>query len=308
MLKNVAQRTIRQSVSCSGKGLHTGAPVHLTLIPGAENTGIVFVRTDLEGQPEIPARFTFVRSTRHATTIGLPSGPSVSTIEHVLSALYGVGIDNARILLDGPEVPIMDGSAAPFLFLIECAGILTQKTPKTVLEILKPVSVTQGNRHAELTPAAQFSLSFNMYFHGDKRLPTQTFFFTCRSDSFKSDIASARTFGFFEDVELLHQNGLAQGGSLENAIVFKEGVPLNQEGLRFQDECVRHKILDAIGDLALAAFPIQGHFHGTSSGHDLNYALLKALFNDPTAWRLHKPDTPLFSPFISEELHSLTLS
>lgn len=304
MDKNVTslfQTTLKQSVSCSGIGIHTGNSSFMTLKPAVPNTGIIFTRTDIEGSPQIPARSEFVIDAHNHTKIGLPQGPSIGTIEHLMAAFSGMGIDNAIVEIKGEEVPIMDGSAAPFLFLIECAGVQEQKTPKQFLEITKTIEVTEGNRIARLSPGSDFSIEFDMHFREKAGFPTQNFFFTHRPESFRFDIAYARTFGFFEDVEHLHKQGLARGGSLKNAVIFKDGSVLNSEGLRYEDECVRHKILDVIGDLALTGYPIKGHFYGGSSGHSLHHHLLSALFEDTSAWRI-RHELPLQSSEIKTSL------
>lgn len=296
--KNVTasfQTTLKQSVSCSGIGIHTGNPSFITLKPATPNTGIVFTRMDIEGLPQIPARSEFVIDAHHHTKIALPQGPSVGTIEHLMAAFSGMGIDNAIVEISGEEVPIMDGSAAPFIFLIECAGIEEQKIPRQFLEIIKTVEITEGNRVARLSPAPNFSIEFDMHFRAQTGFPSQKFSFTHRPESFRLDIAQARTFGFFEDADLLRSQGLALGGSLKNAVVFKDGSILNDEGLRYENECVRHKILDVIGDLALIGYPIKGHFYGVSSGHCLNHQLLFALINDKSAWQIRQEAPVNFS-------------
>ena len=279
------QRTVRGSAECSGVGVHSGAPVTMRLCPAPEHTGIVFVRTDLKnGARRIPARWDCVVDTQLCTVVGNASGAKVATIEHLMAALYAYGIDNAVIEIDGPEVPVMDGSADAFVFLIEMAGIVAQAAPRRVIEVLKPVTVRHGDSYASLVPASDSHYSFDIAF-AQAPINRQSYDFTLAADSFKSELSRARTFGFYEDVDRLRKMGLARGGSLENAIVIKDDKILNEDGLRYGDEFVRHKLLDAVGDLALAGAVIHGHFQGHCSGHALNNELLRALFADATAWR-----------------------
>lgn len=288
------QKTIKNVVSCSGIGTHSGLPCAITLKPAPQNTGIVFIRTDIEGSPTIPALARYIIDTGYASKIGLSPEKSVGTIEHLMAAFSALLIDNVFVEVTGPEVPIMDGSSAPFIALLKEAGIKDQKAPRKFLEILKTVEVCDKNSVARLSPSSRFSIEFEMHFRGDT-FPKQTFSFTHTLENFCLHLASARTFGFFEDAAYLHANGLALGSSLENALVFKDGRPLNEDGLRYEDECVRHKILDVIGDLALAGRPIKGHFYGKSSGHALNHKLLSVLLRDPSAWRLREEGSQMIS-------------
>ncbi|MDX2027489.1 MAG: UDP-3-O-acyl-N-acetylglucosamine deacetylase [Alphaproteobacteria bacterium] len=285
------QRTLRGETECSGIGVHSGEKVTLRLLPAPEDTGIVFVRTDLKnGARHIPARWDHVVDTQLCTVIGNKAGARVATIEHLMAALHAYGIDNAIIEIDGAEVPVMDGSSDPFVFLIEMAGTTEQNAPRRVIEILSPIEVTHGNKQAKLTPAADSSFSFEIDFD---RAPIsrQSYGITLSPHGFKSEIGRARTFGFFEEVDALRKMGFARGGSLNNAIVIKDEQVMNEDGLRYTDEFVRHKLLDAVGDLALAGAVIQGHFHGYCSGHALNNRLLHALFSDPSAWRMTGAET-----------------
>ncbi|MBY0430849.1 MAG: UDP-3-O-acyl-N-acetylglucosamine deacetylase [Rhodospirillales bacterium] len=278
------QRTLKSSMSCTGIGLHSGTKVTMTLRPGAVGTGIVFRRIDIAGGGAvIPAHWRQVNDTRLNTCIGTESGVAVRTIEHLMSALAGMRIDNAVIDINGPEVPVMDGSAAPFLFLIECAGVVEQEAPRKALKVLKPVSVRDGDKIASLIPAARFSVHFEIDFD-NTLIAHQEFDVTLGNGAFKSEIARARTFGFEHEVTQLRQLGLARGGSLDNAVVISGNKVLNEDGLRYDDEFVRHKVLDAVGDLYLAGGPILGHFHGVRSGHALNNRLLHELFRDGSAW------------------------
>jgi len=255
----------------------------MTLHPAAAATGIVFRRSD-RGGAEIVASWRNVIDSTLCTTIGTPDGLKIATIEHLMAAFAGLEIDNAVVELDGPEVPVMDGSAAPFVFLIECAGIAEQIAPRRGIKILKPVSVGAAGSSAALVPADGFRLSFAIDF-ASSAIRRQELTYDGDGESFKHELSRARTFGFLDDVERMRQAGLARGGSLDNAVVISGDRVLNQEGLRYDDEFVRHKMLDALGDLYLAGGSIMGHFHGMRSGHALNRQLLAALFADPAAWR-----------------------
>jgi UDP-3-O-[3-hydroxymyristoyl] N-acetylglucosamine deacetylase len=279
------QRTLRGPAECSGIGVHSGEKVNLRLLPAPENTGIVFVRTDLlNGARKIPARWDHVVETQLCTVIGNSHGARVVTIEHLMAALRAYEIDNAIIEIDGAEVPVMDGSSDSFVFLIEMAGIITQNAPRRAIEIIRPVEASHDGKFARLAPADEARFSFEITFDR-KPIATQSYDFTLSPESFKSELSRARTFGFFEEVDQLQKQGFARGGSLHNAIVIKDDAVLNEGGLRYADEFVRHKVLDAVGDLALAGAPVLGHFHGHCSGHALNNKLLRALFADPLAWR-----------------------
>ncbi len=284
------QHTLAHSVSCTGIALHTGAQVSMTLHPASENTGIRFVRSDLRDRPnEVQADFRHVTCTRLGTTLTNEANASVATTEHLMAALWGSNVDNAIIELSGPEVPIMDGSSEPFVFLIECAGLKEQRAPRRIIEILKTVEVTDGEKRASLTPASQFGLSVEINFN-NKVIAHQAYNIDFGRASFKTELCRARTFGFEHEVAQLREMGLARGGSLENAIVVGEDKVLNEGGLRYQDEFVRHKALDCIGDIYLAGAHIRGHVHGVRTGHDLNHKLLTALFADRSAWRMVAPE------------------
>lgn len=284
MTTAIRQRTLKSSISCNGVGLHSGTRVTMTLHPGAPDSGIVFRRTDIAGNGAvIPALWANVSDTRMNTCISNEAGVSVRTIEHLMSALAGMQIDNAAIDISGPEVPVMDGSAAPFLFLIECAGVVEQDSPRRAIKILKRVTVTEGDKMAVLTPSSGFSLRFEIDFDS-AAIARQECFVTLSAGSFKSEIARARTFGFEHEVTQLRAAGLARGGSLNNAVVISGDKVMNEDGLRYEDEFVRHKVLDAIGDLYLAGAPILGHFDGVRSGHALNNRLLREVFADSAAW------------------------
>ncbi|MBI4184767.1 MAG: UDP-3-O-acyl-N-acetylglucosamine deacetylase [Proteobacteria bacterium] len=277
------QRTLKSAISCNGVGLHTGARVSLTLRPGEPGSGIVFRRSDIGGGgAAIPARWDRVVDTTLCTTLG-EGGIRVGTVEHLLAAVAGCGVDNAVVEVGGPEVPIMDGSAAPFVFLIECAGLVEQPAARRAIRVLRPVSVAHGSASASLRPAGAFGIDFAIDF-ANPVVGRQECSLTPANGAFKSEIARARTFGFLDDVESLRARGLARGGSLENAVVVCGERVLNQDGLRYEDEFVRHKVLDCVGDLCLAGAPLIGRFVGVQSGHFLNNRLLKALFADPDAW------------------------
>ena len=277
------QKTIKAAIQCRGVGLHTGARINLALHPAAPGTGIVFRRRDLGGV-DVAAHWRNVVDSTLCTTIGNDTGVKIGTIEHLMAALAGLEIDNAIVELDGPEVPVMDGSAAPFVFLIECAGVVEQIAPRRGIKVLKPVRVGVNGNAASLVPADGFRLSFAIDF-ASGAIRQQELSYDLDVENFKHEISRARTFGFLDEVERMRQAGLARGGSLENAVVISGDRILNKEGLRYDDEFVRHKVLDALGDLYLAGGAILGHFHGVRSGHALNHQLIEALFADPSAWR-----------------------
>lgn len=286
------QQTLKTAIRCKGVGLHSGAKVSMTLMPAESDKGITFVRTDQRGaRAVIPARWDRVVDTRLCTVVGNAQGVTVGTVEHLMAALRGCGIDNATIELDGPEVPIMDGSAAPFVFLIECAGTQPQDRPRRVIQVLKEVTVGDDTRFATLSPGLGATFSFEIEFDS-AAIARQRRQLRLVNGTFKAELSRARTFGFLHEVNHLRQLGLARGGSLDNAIVIEGDRILNEDGLRYEDEFVRHKILDSVGDLYLAGGPIQGHFHGSRSGHALNNQVLRALFADASAWRWVDADSP----------------
>lgn len=280
------QRTLKNQVSCFGKGLHTGLPISITLLPAPADHGIVFVRRDIRDKSNIiPAHYSLVSNTILGTTITNAEGIKIGTIEHLMAAFWGCQIDNAIVEIDGPEVPIMDGSAEPFSFLIECAGTQELAKSKKFIEVLEPISVYEGNASLVLQPADSFKISLEIDF-GDQVIAKQARSFNFENYSFKSELARARTFGFAHEVEKLRSLGFAKGGSLDNAIVVGQEGVLNETGLRYKDEFVRHKILDCIGDLYLAGANFKGHFQGVRSGHTLNNKLLHALFAKKSAWKM----------------------
>ena len=292
--RRIQQRTLKGAIGCVGVGIHSGARTALTLAPAPAGAGIVFRREDLPGAAPIPAIWRHLGDTTRCTQLRGADGTVVHTVEHVLAALAAWGVDNALITLDGPEVPALDGSARDFLFLVGCAGVVEQRQPRCVVEVLAPVVVAQGERSAALLPHDGFAVDMTIDFPhpviGVQRVALEV-----DLAAFKRELAGARTFGFAEDVIGLRANGLALGGSLDNAIVVAHDRVLNPEGLRWPDEFVRHKALDAVGDLALAG-PLLARFVGQGSGHTLHAKLLRALFADPAAWRLVDADETFVPP------------
>ena len=276
------QKTLKAAIHCRGVALHSGSRVNMILHPAAPDSGIIFRRSDRAGA-EIKACWRNVVEQPLCTRLDDGEGLSVATIEHLMSALNGLEIDNAVIELDGPEVPVMDGSAAPFVFLIECAGTVAQDAPRRAIKVLKPVTVGESGKSASLLPDDGFFMSFAIDFASDA-ISRQDITIAVDPESFKADISRARTFGFLHEVDQMRAAGLARGGSLDNAVVISGHQVLNREGLRYVDEFVRHKVLDALGDLYLAGAPLIGHFRGVRSGHALNRLLLEALFADESAW------------------------
>ncbi len=262
----------------------------MTLQPGDVNSGIVFRRTDpAGGGVRVPATWRHVVDTRMCTTLGLEARSThgearIGTVEHLLAAVAGSHVDNLLVELNGPEVPVMDGSAAPFMFLIDCAGVVEQGEARSAIQVLKQVAVGNHEAMASLSPSGGFSVSCEIDFEA-AAIARQTYYVSLENGAFRSEIARARTFGFAEDVHKLRAAGLALGGSLDNAVVVDGDRVVNAEGLRYEDEFVRHKVLDAVGDLCLAGAPILGHFHGYRSGHSMHNRLLRALFADAEAWR-----------------------
>jgi len=278
------QKTLKSVIHCRGVGLHTGVKVGMRLLPAAVGTGIVFRRVDeAGGGAEIRADWRNVVDSTLCTTLGNGEGITVGTIEHLMSALAGMEIDNVVVELDGPEVPVMDGSAAPFVFLVECAGVVEQEAPRRAIKVLKRVAVADGTRSASLSPDDVYSLSFEIDF-ASAAVRHQDISLVFDREAFKAEVAGARTFGFAEEVDRLRAAGLALGGSLDNAVVVSGDRVLNEGGLRYADEFVRHKLLDAVGDLALIGAPVIGHFRGIRSSHAMTGRLIEALFADPTAW------------------------
>jgi len=302
----INQTTLGNKVSCSGVGLHSGSQVNMVIYPAKANSGIVFKRTDVaSAQALVPARFDAVRDTRLGTTIGNQYGITVSTIEHLMAAFWGVGIDNAVVELDGPEVPIMDGSSEPFVFMLECARVVKLKESRKILRVLKAVEVREGHNGtasvARIEPNRDGDegtcLGIDIHFD-HKSINRQSSHYDFREVTFKQTLSRARTFGFEHEVLALRQAGLALGGSLENAVVLSKDGILNEEGLRYSDEFVRHKALDCLGDLYLAGYRIDARFNFSRPGHAINNKLLRALFADESAFEIvnaGEVETPHFS-------------
>jgi UDP-3-O-[3-hydroxymyristoyl] N-acetylglucosamine deacetylase len=287
------QRTLKSLIGATGVGLHSGQKVRLTLRPAPADTGVVFRRVDLDPPVDIPARADLVGDTRLASCL-VREGVRISTVEHLLSALGGLGVDNAYVDIDAPELPIMDGSASPFVLLIQQAGIEEQAAPKRFLRIKRKVEIREGDKWARLEPHEGFRLLFSIDFkHPVIERSTQSVAVDFAETSYLKEIARARTFGFMHEVEDLHERGLALGGGLENAVVLDEFRVLNAEGLRFADEFIRHKLLDAVGDLYLLGRPLLGAFSAHKSGHGLNNKLARALLADRAAFEIvtfERPD------------------
>lgn len=280
----IRQRTLKNVIRATGVGLHTGEKVYLTLRPAAADTGIVFRRVDLDVPVEIKACPENVGETQLSTTL-VKDGVRISTVEHLLSALAGLGIDNAYVDLSAPEVPIMDGSAGPFVFLIQSAGIEEQNAPKRFIRIKRTIIVEDGDKWARFDPFEGFKVEFAIDFeHPVFKAHNQWASVDFSTTSFVKEISRARTFGFMRDIELLRQRQLARGGSLDNAVVMDDYRVLNEDGLRYENEFVKHKILDAIGDLYLLGHALIGAFKGYKSGHALNNRLLRTLMADESAW------------------------
>lgn len=282
----IRQRTLKNAIRATGVGLHTGKKIYLTLRPAAPDTGIRFRRIDLEKPVEIAARPENVGNTQLSTTLG-HGDASIATVEHLLSAFAGLGIDNAYVDVTAPEVPIMDGSAGPFVFLLQSAGVEEQDVPKRFLRIKRRVFVEDGDKWACFQPFNGFKVTFTIDFvHPAFDKETQTASIDFSSTSFVKEVSRARTFGFMRDIEALRKRNLALGGSLDNAIVVDDYRILNDDGLRYTDEFVKHKILDAIGDLYLLGHSLIGSFSGFKSGHALNNQLLRTLLQEESAWDL----------------------
>jgi len=276
-LSYLKQHTIGQSVWCSGVGLHSGLNVALVLKPAPANSGIRFIRTDIPSSPSIPAYYNNVVNTFQATTIG-SEGAVVSTVEHLMAALYGCGVDNVMVEISGPEAPIFDGSAAPYVKLIQKALVLEQDEPRNYLAIRKPLTVQRGDSFITASPSDHFQVCYEIeYAH--PRVGKQSYSWALKNGSFGREIAKARTFGFLKDFQKLQEMGLIRGGSLSNAVVFDDSEVLNAGGFRFSNECVRHKILDFIGDLALTGLPMLGEFKVCKAGHTLHRCFLNELMN-----------------------------
>jgi UDP-3-O-[3-hydroxymyristoyl] N-acetylglucosamine deacetylase len=286
-MKFSQQTTLRSQATVTGVGVHLGVPVNLTLGPAPIDAGFIFVRTALDGRArEVQGTAESVIATELATVLGDREGPLVSTTEHVLAALRGMGVDNATIEVDGPEAPIMDGSSAAFVAAIDQAGIVAQSASRRFIQVLKPVQVVMGDSFGELRPYAGGFRAKVEIDYANPIIGRQSYTLDLSRESFRREICRARTFGCMNDVPLRWSAGFARGASFDNSLVFDETRLLNPEGLRYNDECVRHKVLDVVGDLALAGLPLIGAYRSMRGGHKLNHAVLTALLADRNAWRL----------------------
>ena len=303
----IRQRTLKNVIRASGVGLHTGEKVLMTLRPAAPNTGVVFRRVDLASPVDMPVSAELVGDTRLCST--LDNGQtSVATVEHLMSALAGLGVDNIYVDLDGPEVPIMDGSASSFVFLLQSAGMEAQNAAKKFVRIKKTVMVEEGDKWVRFEPFDGFKISFTIDFkHPVFEKSGQEITLDFANTSYIKEVSRARTFGFMQEVEWLRANGLALGGSLDNAIVMDEFRVLNNDGLRYEDEFVKHKVLDAIGDLYILGHPIIGAFYAYKSGHALNNRLLRTLLQDQSAWEYVSFDDETIAPAGIRQLHTAAI-
>jgi len=291
------QRTLKNVIRATGVGVHTGEKVFLILRPAPENTGIIFRRVDCDPPVDIPAKAENVGDTNYCTTLA-KDGVKVGTVEHLLSAMAGLGIDNAIVEVSSPEMPIMDGSAGPFVFLIQSAGFEEQNASKKFIKIKKTVEVKDGDKIARIEPYNGFKVSFTIDFdHPIIRNGRQFATLDFSKASYVKEVSRARTFGFLADFEWLLENNLALGGSLDNTIVLDEFKVINEDGLRYEDEFVRHKVLDAVGDLYLLGHSVIGAFYGEKSGHTLNNKLIRALLDDSSAWEVVTSEDKKVAPF-----------
>lgn len=280
------QRTIKNSISCLGVGVHSGALVSLSLYPAPADSGITFIRTDIKGKNnKIKANYNLVSRTTLGTTIQNNDLVEVSTIEHLMAALWGCQIDNVIVEIDAAELPIMDGSSGHFVFMIECAGTKSQDKPRKYIEILKEISVQEGDSRILISPSNHFSVDAEINYNS-KIIASQNFKFSDYKNAFKRELAKARTFGFKEEAEMLRKNGLAKGASLDNVVVISDDKILNSDGLRYEDEFVRHKLLDLLGDFYLAGAPIKAHIKSFKPGHSINNKALHAIFAEQDSWQV----------------------
>ena len=290
---NSRQHTLSGPAIFAGVGVHTGQHVRVAILPAPVDSGIVFVRTDITDRDNrVAARGEAVVQTRLGTVLGNAAGTTVSTIEHLMAAMCALGVDNAVVELDGPEVPIMDGSAQPFIEMLDHAGLRQQEAPRRFIEVLEPVEVVDGDVVVTLSPSDRFELAFEIVF-GNQLIGHQRVDLVIDEASFRSELANCRTFGFLHEVEALRRAGLARGGSIENVVVFDGETILNPEGLRRPDEPVRHKALDAVGDLYLLGGPLIGRYEGVRAGHGANNAIVRALLARPEAWRVRTGEEAL---------------
>ncbi len=285
------QHTLSREVALKGIGLHSGENVNLVIKPARSCTGVIFRRVDVTPVVEIPAKVNMVLDTRLATVIGI-GDVTVSTVEHCMAALYALGVDNAIVEVDGPEVPVLDGSAEPYVKAINAVGLKKLRAPRKILKILKPLRIQDGDKFSILRPSKGFSITYSIDF--DDGFPgEQHYYLNITPDTFTRQLARARTFGFVRDVEMLRSIGKAKGASMDNAIALEDGKVLNPEGLRMTDEMVRHKMLDAVGDLALCGFAIRGHLIVHKGGHELHRKLVSVLLSRPDAWTLEENKPPV---------------
>ncbi len=278
------QKTLAKQVDLNGVGVHSGLPVHVCLKPAPQGTGIIFVRTDVKDQPNvIPALWSYVVDTRLCTLLANNAGVKVGTIEHLMAALRGADVSNVIIEIDGPEVPIMDGSSAAFIAAIDSVGVVEQSAPVYAIKVLEPIEVRDGDKYVRLMPSDQETYSGTIIYE-NQIIGRQSYEMTFINGNFRHELADSRTFGLFEEVDALRSMGLAKGGSLENAIVVTKDSVMNPEGLRHKDEFIRHKLLDAVGDLYLAGAPVIAAYEGVRLSHGMNNALLRTLFARPQSW------------------------
>jgi UDP-3-O-[3-hydroxymyristoyl] N-acetylglucosamine deacetylase len=283
------QQTLAGPAIFAGIGIHTGAHVRVSIRPARSGAGIVFARTDItDRNNRVAVAGEAVARTELGTVIANAAGVTVSTIEHLMAAFWALGVDNALVELDGPEVPIMDGSSEPFIEILDRVGVRTQRAVRHAIEILEPIEVVEGDKRARLVPSSQFEVAFEIEFD-NQTIGRQSVDLVMDEDAFRDELSNCRTFGFLSEVEMLRAKGLARGGSLENVVVIDGDRVINPEGLRRPDEFVRHKALDAIGDLYVLGQPIIGRFEGVKAGHAINNALVRALLARPQAWRLRPP-------------------
>lgn len=288
---NRVQTTLKKAFTLVGTGLHSGRPARLRVMPAAVDFGIEYCRVDITDKDNrIPARFDLVNDTQLCTRLSNEAGVEIATVEHLMAALAGCGVHNAIIEIDGPEVPIMDGSSKRFVKEILLSGVVELDKPVKVLRILKPVSVSEGNALAELSPSDEFEIDFEIAFE-DRAIGQQQHTLNMQNGSFVRELSDCRTFCMYSDVEYMKSIGLALGGSLANAVVIEDGKVLNPEGFRREDECVRHKMLDALGDLALAGMPVIGRYHGVRAGHRMTNLLLRAVFSAPDSFEIVDVDS-----------------
>lgn len=289
---NLFQRTLAEKVTCTGVGLHSGAPVELTLNPARADSGVVFVRNDGHHPVEIPATPDNVVDTNLATTLGRGDA-TVGTVEHLLAAIYSLGIDNVRVELNGPEIPVMDGSSASFVYLIRTAGVYEQDVPRRVLRVRRRFEVRDGDKRIVVEPARSLRISYAVDFDHPVIGRQELNDLEIANGTFEQEISRARTFGFLHEVEALWRAGLGRGGSLENTVVLDAKGVMNPGGLRWHDEFARHKVLDLLGDLALLGLPVEAHIQVERGGHALHHRLVQELLQTPDAWRVHSAARPL---------------